>query len=129
MCSIICITVNISPYMYFSNELQLAGKLDSPLVLCISKLSGLLPHFLIYGHCYKCLQYFVSAFFTQVLPYQTYCLVDPDAKVGRCPYSMHFMHLLSACDSTYTFLTISAWCDILYLYCLHFVARMIYPLC
>ena len=30
----------------------------------------------------------VSACFTQVLPYQTYCLIDPDSKVG-CLYMQH----------------------------------------
>ena len=30
----------------------------------------------------------VSACFTQVLPYQTYCLIDPDTKVG-CLYIQH----------------------------------------
>ena len=29
---------------------------------------------------------------TQVLPYQTYCLLDPNTKVGSCVYSTH--HLL-----------------------------------
>ena len=28
-------------------------------------------------------------YFTQVLPYQTYCLLDPDTKVGSCVYSAH----------------------------------------
>ena len=27
--------------------------------------------------------------FTQVLPYQTYCLLDPNTKVGSCVYSTH----------------------------------------
>ena len=31
--------------------------------------------------------------FTQVLPYQTYCLLDPNAKVGSFVYSTH--HLLN----------------------------------
>ena len=31
--------------------------------------------------------------FTQVLPYQTYCLLDPNTKVGSCVYSAH--HLLN----------------------------------
>ena len=38
--------------------------------------------------------------FTQVLPYQTYCLVDPDTKVGSCIYSTcSTLHSVMACTS------------------------------
>ena len=29
--------------------------------------------------------------FTQVLPYQTYCLLDSNTKVGTCVYSTHYL--------------------------------------